>query len=87
MMRRPKTLCSFLAGMLMILAGCESSSHLTHHTYEYSDQGRAEHSPTPSARADENRPSDYQMTSPGEMKSPGDMTSPGRPVVEPRRNP
>jgi|CXWL01.1.fsa_nt_gi hypothetical protein len=69
------------------LAGCQKSSHATVHSYEYSDQGKAERPVQEGEVIREQPPSEYHMAAPGQMAAPGEMVPPGRPVVEPRRNP
>ena len=50
------------------MLGCETSSHKSVRTYEYSDDGRA-----PAQAPEQELDSDYQMQSPGQMVSPGTM--------------
>ncbi len=66
----------------LFAAGCETSSHKTVKTYDYSNDSRPAQ-PQPTER--EQRGSDAQMVEPGEMVAPGEMVPPGEPVVEPRR--
>lgn len=57
------TLCLLMGAVaLMGAAACETSSHKSVRTYDYSDQGRA-----PEQKPQEELNSEYQMVSPGEM--------------------
>ena len=54
--------------------GCQTSSHKSIRTYEYSDE------PHPVRSTDDELTSEPQMQSPGEMVSPGEMAPPGQMV-------
>ncbi len=66
--------------VLMISAGCHTSSHTSVRYHE-----REVH-PGVRQTADDGLSSEYQMQSPGDMVSPGEMASPGGMVVEPSRS-
>ena len=64
-----------LGSLALVMAlGCETSSHKSVRTYEYSDQPRGQRTsqPTETERVEDS--GDWQMTAPGEM------------VVDPKRN-
>ncbi len=51
---------------LLLLSGCETTTHRSTRMYEYGEE--------PPARAVNDEPAtEYQMESPGEMASPGEM--------------
>jgi len=75
-LKRLSTLAVCLS--ILVMMGCESSSHKSVRTYEYrGDPGRAHETARPVSE-------EYEMEAPGEMASPGTMVSPGNMVVDPR---
>jgi len=67
--------CGCIGAATIGLAGCETSSHRSVRTYEYSNEPPRARQTDPDPDPAPDRPSegDWEMVSPGEMASPGQM--------------